>query len=368
MILRTNTIIRDDNRDGVPDYREDAYIWTDESGKLEYQIKNIDNGADGVDVRYVTDPAYDEAGNKFRESFARDYGADGAVEESWAVSYGYSPDGTVAWESDGTSHTNYNPDGTIAWESDGTSHTNYAYREDGALVWQRMDGPDQDGDGLADYSYITDNEYNGSGQITSTHYYSLFNGYLDAVTDRTDTYTYNGKGLLTEYRIDNPHYEVETAWHYKYNSAGQVTQVKHEDPFIYGDERPRNSETYKYNKDGSLKESNRYDEYMNGQQVLEDKGKFYYDDGLLVKEVHTGQNGNWQTITGWQDEFWYNDLNQKTHQLTSFDVDGDGVYEAGTRTLQSWAYNPDGSVGYYELDANTGDGIAEMQEFSQLIA
>ena len=361
-MMQVDRIFRDDNSDGVWDYMFENHKWLDQNGNVDMSLSYTDEGADGLDSRAITDNVYD-SGGKLQISATDNFNTN--AEDSRHVNhYYYDEQERYAGE-----HFSYDQgmDGTL----DQQSWVTRIYDDAGRILSTTIDKDyDSDGDDVVDATEVETYAYNPNGQTTMIDWSTYYSGQIDQTTHVTYQYEYNSNGLVEQLSL--PSYDPDASdvvWRYSYDSAGRLKNVmlQHEDWF--GDNKFHNDETYKYNKSGQLIEANKYDVLVNDKNVLEAKTKLdYWGNGLLKSETTTGQDWDWKTITGVKDEYWYTNDDKLDTQLTSYDLNGDGQYEAGTRTLEQWAYNnPDGSMSAHTIDYNTGDGVIEY-EFSSLLA
>lgn len=315
----------DTDRNAAFDHADRTYFYTDASGKIDYTVREVDAGNDGtINQRQITDKIYNGGDKLISEYFASDNDGNGIYEVE--------------------------------------AFRSLSYDSAGRVLTDRNDSWDLNGDVAPDYSSILTNTWNSLGQYETRETVYLVDGVNDPSAYRLETYQYNTKGLLSELTIrDDALLDFDIGYKYTYNSSGKLTRVQYRDEFVFNDNLFHNAETYKYASNGRLIESNKYAEVMNGMYVLEDKMKVsYYSSGLVQKEVHTGQDNSWHTITGYKQEYQYNSSNQLTTKLTSFDVNGDSIYEADTKTLEQFAYDENGTLNMHSTDTNTGDGIIEV--------
>lgn len=331
MSYRTETLT-DTNRDGVWDTKVTTDVQENYYGTIDYERSEVDNGNDSVvDKIIIVDNIYTDSGLFYQEYRGEDNNVDGVYEvSSWRV----------------VTHDSLN---RVSSES--------TYSDD----WNQ--------NGLPDYTSVMTVAYEGSGRVSTKETYFYYDNTLVESDYRLETYTYNSKGLLAELKIDDwSIYDFEIGFKYSYNTFGQLTKVEYRDEFVFGDNNYHVEEKYFYNKNGSLKESNKYNEFftytdpaLSGDHVLEVKTKFsYYGDGKLKSELKVGAAfTTWNTVDKQLTEHWYDANGRETDRLTSYDMNLDGVWDAGTRTLERFAYDANGTLIMNSVDYNTGDGHLE---------
>jgi hypothetical protein len=180
---------------------------------------------------------------------------------------------------------------------------------------------------------------------------------------REETWTYDDFGRMTSHKIDDPWiFDFDVVRFYTYRSDGKLQNIKLQDEFRFGDERPRVVESFSYKFDGSLKESTEWGVYTSN---------YGWVSWLQTQYTHTSPG--YDKITKLIDtsgdfkpdfkeiiDTWRNADGQETHVLTSY-YDGAGALTGRDKIVKTW----EGDRLIAEVrDFNIHDGVIEYQSTS----
>jgi hypothetical protein len=229
-----------------------------------------------------------------------------------------------------------------------TSKLTFTYDESGRLATKTSESPDFDGDGASDYAHVTTNTYGPYG-VTNIHVSNYMWGELLDQDYRDEVFTYNKKGLLAEHIIDDPSFfDYIVGDQYKYNGKGQLTEVKHQDPFDYGDDAWHTEQKFSYDKYGRIAKVTDFGEYTEAgyaDKVVTTIRYWGSYNGYQDERVTAHLDGKGLSTT--RTEKWFNASGQETDQLVWNDPDGDGDWDSRDRVRKAYA----------DLD---GNGTAEL--------
>jgi hypothetical protein len=327
MASRIETTYEDLNSDGTYDRETVARFWYQDD-KLVLETELIRDTLDGYESSKGISYAYNELGQEiFREIESDPF-------------LGGIPDVT---------------------------HVHSAYDERGFLiseVWQRMEWANPDN--VVSYEIRKNFAYRDDGQPTlmREEHYPVY-GDEEPSSYREEVWTYDDAGRVLTWKIDDPEmFDNDITRFYTYRPDGNLQNIRKQDEYTFGDDRPRVTESFSYKVDGSLKEQTAWGEWtphgwapwVQTQYTHTSPG---YDKVTKLIDLTGDFKPEFKEVT----DTWRNGDGQDTHILTSY---YDSKNALTGRDLFKLTWEADHLVSETR-DYNIWDGVVEYSFTSELL-